>query len=165
MSTDLILLAVIVVLPIVLAILLRVSAVFVYFGIAAGALIVGSIGDDVAFALETFFKGANANSAVNLALLAIPLALTLYFLRKSMHASQFILQIVPLVACGLMLAAFALPELSPGIQGSIKSSDLGNVFYQATDIIIAGASVLTLLLTWVIYRYKPSHHHKKHKKH
>lgn len=165
MSTDMILLLALVALPLVMGIFLRVSAVFVYFGIAAGALIVSSIGDDVAFALETFIKGANANSIVNLVLLCLPVVLTLYFLRKSLHPTQFILHIVPLVAAGLMFAAFALPELSPGIQGSIRNADLGNVFYQATDLIIASASVLTLLLAWVIYRFKPAHHHKKHKKH
>jgi hypothetical protein len=149
--------------PIILAILLRVSTVFVYFGVAAGALIVSSIGDDVAFTLQTFFKGANASNIINLSLLMIPVALTMYFLRKSMPRAQMLLHVVPLVACGLMLATFAYAEFSLGLQGSIKETELGDIFYQATDLIVAAASLLSLFLAWRIYRHKSDHHRKKHK--
>jgi hypothetical protein len=162
--SPLIILAFIAGIPIVLAILLRVSSVFVFFSVAAGALLVTSIGDDVAFALNTLFKGANAANIINLTLLCLPVALTLYFLRKSMPRAQLLLHILPLVAAGLMLATIAMPEMSLGVQGAIKNTEIGDIFYQAGDLIIAIAAVLNLLLAWTIYRFRPAHHHKKHKK-
>lgn len=160
--TPLIVLALLVGTPVVLAILLRVSSVFLYLAVAAGAFLASSVGDDVVFALETFIRGANASFGIKLTMIGIPVALTLYFLRKTMPSTQFLLQILPLVATGLFLAVVAFNEFSSGLQGSIKADPIGNAFYQASDLIVAVAALLNLFLAWRAYRHKPKHGHKKH---
>ena len=159
---PLILLAVIVGVPILLGVLLRVSSVLLFFSIMCGELLVRYIAGDVLFSLETFTHGRYLAVAVNFALLSLPVALTVYFLKKTMPSSMFLLHILPIIGAGVVFAIFALPLLTPSLQNQIYGTSIGSIFRQSQDIAVTVAVLLNMLLAWRMYRNRP-HHDKKHK--
>jgi hypothetical protein len=159
--------AAIVGLPVLIALLFRVSAVFVFLSIAIGNLLAVHLGEDAALVTGIAIKGEQADVISRLVLLALPLILTLFFLRKSMSASKILFNIAPLLACGAMLMVLAMPLLPEPTQTQILISEAGPYLNNTSGIIVGTASLLTLLLSWTTYRHREHHHglHKKKKHH
>ena len=151
-------------LPVVLALLFRVSSLCLFAASAAGALLVKYLGDDVWLAVNMFVKGPNTQFFVQLSLLFLPVLLTLFFTRKSLPKSKILLHLVPIIANGLLIAAIAIPLLPPALQSGIFAVPIGGVAKRSQDIMVGAAVVLNLLLMWQLNR---SNHHegagKKHK--
>lgn len=154
--------AVIAGLPILNAIILRVSAVYLFVAIAAGNLLVLYLSDDVVLALNAFSKDNNIPMAVQLILLLMPVVLTLFFLRKSVTRGQFLLHILPLIGCGLSVAVLTLPILPSEVQGQIFGHPSGDVFKNSQDLIVGITAVLVLMLMWKTHGQADGKHHKKH---
>lgn len=154
--TPLILLAAIAGVPVLVALLLRVNAVFLYLSVAAGNLLVMSVADDADLVLGMVASGVNTRMVARFGLLLVPVVLTLLFLRKTMPRSKMLLHILPIVGSGLMLAAFALPFLSSDAQAQVYDSTYGEIINSAQDIVIGAATLLTLFLAWFSYRNKDS---------
>lgn len=159
---SVILLGVLAGVPVLLALLFRVSAVFLFLSMAAGGLLVNVVGDDAGLAAGMMVRGQNVPMLTNFALLFLPVAITLLFMRKTMPRSKFLLHIIPLVGVGLSLAVLALPLFASHIQQQIFDNRYGNMLKNAQDVIIAATAILTLLLMWLTYRDK-SGKHDKHK--
>ena len=150
-------------LPILNAIILRVSAVFLFVSIAVGNFLVLYLSDDVILAINAFSKDKNIPMIVQLVLLLLPVFLTLVFLRKSTTRGKFLLHLVPLIGCGLSLAVFTLPILPQDIQNQLFESPSGNIFKNAQDLIVSVTSVLVLILTWHTHKQHGDTHGKKHR--
>lgn len=149
--------------PLVLSLLFRVSAVMLFLSIAIGSLLVKYFGDDASVVLGSFVHSANLERITNLSLQLLPVALTLFFLRKSASAGQFILHIVPLVLSSAALGMMALPLLSAGTQGAFYNTSVGKSVKPADDVIIGAASVSVLLLAWAVGKPHHSGRGKHHK--
>lgn len=158
---PLVLFAVIAGLPVLNAIVLRVSAIFLFVSIAVGNFLVLYLGDDAILAVNAFTKDKNVPMVVQLTLLFLPVVLTLITLRKSLAKSKLLLHIVPLIGCGLSLAVLAVPLLPSGLQAQIFALPLGDVFKNSQDLIISVTAVMVLLLTWRSYRLSDDKHGKK----
>lgn len=160
---PIVLFAVIAGLPVLNALIMRVSAVFLFVSIAAGNLLVLYLSDDVVLALNAFSKSKNIPMIVQLVLLFLPVALTLLFVRKSTTRGKYLLHLIPLIGCGLSLAVLALPILPVDLQAQMLGHPSGDVFKNSQDLIISITSVLVLLLMW--HTYKPHEGGKHGKKH
>lgn len=151
---PLILLGIIAGLPVALALLLRVNAVFLYVSVVAGHLLVQYVGDDADLAFGMILSDSQAPTVANFVLQLAPVVLTILFLKKTLPASKMFLHIIPSIAIGLSLAVFVLSFLSNGVQDEVLSGTYGELIQNSQDVIVAAASLFTLLLAWLTYRNK-----------
>ena len=158
MSTYIIL-AIIAGVPVVLALVLRVSAVFLYLGVAAGLILSQYIAQDTSLALNAFFAHSQVDSYVRLVLLLLPVLLTLIFLRKTLPGSKFFLHVVPLIITNVALGTFIMTNLPGGVQHQLVTNPVGRIANSAQNLLITASTVVTLLLAWLTMRHKQS---KKH---
>lgn len=155
--------AVIAGLPVLNALILRVSAIFLFTSIAVGNFLVLYLSDDVTLALNAFSKDKNIPMIVHLVLLLTPVVLSLFFLRKTITSSKIILHLIPLIGCGLSIAVLTLPILPNEVQGQIFGLPSGDVFKNSQDLIVSITAVLVLLLMWRTYgQHADGKHAKKH---
>ncbi len=159
---PIVLFAVIAGLPILSAIILRVSAVYLFVSIAAGNFLVLYLSDDIVLALNAFSKDKNIPMIVQLTLLLAPILLTLFLLRRSVTRGQFFLHLFPLIGCGLSVAVLTLPLLPNEVQGQIVGHPSGVIFKNSQDLIVGITAVLVLLLMWRAYGHHDGKHGKKH---
>lgn len=159
--TPLILLAAIAGVPVLLALFLRVSAVYLFLSAAAGSLLVTYIGDDAGLALGMMMKGQNTTLIAQFALLAIPVVLSLFLLRKTMPKSKVLLHLVPLIGTGLTIAVLALPFFDSTTQSQIFANYYGDMFKDAQDVIVGATSLMILFLMWITLKHKEDKKHKK----
>jgi hypothetical protein len=150
--------------PLALALVLRVSAVYMFASVAAGGLLVEYLSDDVVLAADTFLKNKDPQLVVHLTLLFLPVALTLFFLRKTLKSSRFLLEFVPLVASVAMLVVLAMPQLPKNLHNDILTTPYGKLVDQSEHVVIGAAALLNLGLMWLFGRKGPEGHsgHKKH---
>lgn len=156
---PLIVLGLLVALPVLLALILRVNAVLVFVSVCAGYFLQYALSDDFDLAFATVIRGSNSLVIARLILLLLPVALTLFIVRKS-QGKSLVLQIVPLIFTGLLLATIAIPLLSPDMEQSIYDSQIGGNFQKAGDLIVAAAVISNLSLAWMLH--KPNRDHRKH---
>lgn len=159
---PIVLFAVIAGLPVLNALILRVSAIFLFASIAIGNLLVLYLSDDVVLALNAFSKDKNIPMTVQLILLLLPMVLTLFFLRKSMPRTKILLHVLPLIGCGLSVAVLVLPILPSELQGQIFGMPSGDIFKNSQDLIVSVTAVMVLMLMWHTYKPRDDKHHKKH---
>ncbi len=160
---SLILLAVIAIVPVLLALLFRVSGVFLFLSVAAGNLLVLYLGDDAGLALGMIVRGQNAHMLAQCILLLLPVGLSLFLLKRTLPTSKVLLHVPLLVATGLTLAALSLPLLDSNAQEKVFANQYGALLRESQNIIVGVAAILTLLIMWLTYRHKADKKHKKHR--
>jgi hypothetical protein len=158
----LILLAAIAGVPVLLALLFRVSAVFVFVSVAAGSLLVTYLGDDAGLALGMLVRGQNTNLFAQLGLFLLPVVVTLLLLRRTMPTTKLLLHLPAMIANGLAIAAHALPLLDSGIQEKVFANEYGTMLRESQDVVIGAATAFALLIMWLTYRHKEGKHKKHH---
>ena len=161
--TPIILLAVIAGVPVLYALLFRISAVFLFLSVVIGDLLVKYLSDDVSLALATMIRGPKVPMITQLVLLLLPVIMTMVWLRKSMPKLKLLLHIPALILSGLTLAVFTLSLLETSVQTEITSTPIGHAFNSSQDIIIGVASVSVLILAFISYRHREGKHGKHHK--
>lgn len=153
---PLIVIGAIVFLPVLLALILRVNAVFVFLSIAAGYFLQYALSDDVDLVIATIVQGSNAIVAAQLILLCAPVFVTLLLLRRT-QGKSLVFQLVPLVFSGMLLAALALPLLPTDMAQQVYDTAYGNGIKQSQDLVIAAAAVSNLSLAYVVFKHKDRH--------
>lgn len=146
--------------PVLLALVFRVNALFLFMSISAGYFLQFALSDDVDLALATIVRGSNSMIIARFVLLALPIVLTLLLLRKT-AGKGVLLQIAPLILSGLLLAVITLPLLPPGTEQAIYDSPYGSNIKGAQDLVLAAAAVSNLLLMWALFK----HGHEKGRHH
>jgi hypothetical protein len=157
---PLILLGIIAGLPVVLALVFRVSGVFLFLSAAVGSLFVSYVGDDASLALGMLVRGQNTTLVCQFGLLLVPVALSLLFLRKTLPKSKVLLHLPLLVATGASLAVLALPFFDSGAQARVFANQYGDMFKDAQDVVVATAGLLALAILWLTYHHKEDKHGK-----
>ena len=158
-----ILLALIAGLPLVLTVALRVKPLYIFVSIVCGYFASEFLGEVASLMLGSIIHIGNIGIITRLVLLLLPLAITLFLMRKSLSAAALPFQFFLLVADSLLLATFLVPLLTLGMQNAIYSTNAGNIFRQAHDVLITSIAGLHVLVMWVM---RPKHDaHGKHKKH
>jgi hypothetical protein len=148
--------------PLVLGLIMRVSAPHLFFSVMAGELLARYFGDEAESALHTMFNNSAITEYGHLIVLIIPILLTAIFLRGSLKHSKLLLHIFPLAVTGLVFAAFALPLLPASVLATVRSTELGAQLLDVNSTIIGVVIILQLLGLWLLNSSEKSG--KKHKK-
>lgn len=158
-----IVLALIAGLPLVLMAVLRVKPLYVFVSIVCGYFASEFLGEVAALTLGSVLHVGSVGVITRLFLLLLPLVVTLFLMRKTLSTASLPFQFILLAADSLLLATFLVPLLTPGVQASLYSTSIGNVFRQAHDVLITSITGLHVLVMWIM---RPRHDaHGKHKKH
>ncbi len=144
------------VLPVFLALILRVNAVFVFLSIAAGYFLQYALSDDVDLVIATVVQGSNAMVAAQFILLCAPVLVTMLLLRRT-RGKGLLFQLVPLVFSGMLLATLALPLLPPDMAQQVYDTAYGSGIKQSQDLVIAAAAISNLSLSYVLFKHKDRH--------
>lgn len=164
MSALIILIAIAAV-PFVLALMLRVNAIYLFTAVASGTILAAQWGADLETMVDGFTKYQHVDVVAHLVLLVLPVLLCFLFLRQSMPASQVLLQIVPLAAVSASLGILAINMLPKDVQRQLYGTHLGTQAEKLQNIIIAGTAVLVLVLMYISARHSHKKGLGKHKKH
>lgn len=156
---PLIVIGAIVLVPVLLALIFRVNAVFVFVSVCVGYFLQFALSDDVDLALAAIVKGSNSMVFARFVLLLLPVVLTIFLMRRTAGRSA-LLQIVPLILSGLLLGALALPLLPPNMEQGVYDSAYGGNIRGAQDLVVAVAAISNLLLIFALFKQK--HEKRKH---
>lgn len=156
---PLIIFAIIVGAPVLLALLFRVNAVYMFMSVAAGYLLQMSLSDSVDLLVATFIPRSNSLVIARVALFVVPILLTLFLLRKTIGRS-LIFQIIPLIFSGMTLGVLLLPLLTPGFSQSVYDSQYGGSIRSSSDLVTAIAVASNMILAYMLFKSRANH--KKH---
>lgn len=161
--TAVLIVALFVLAPVLLALFFRVHALYVFLSISAGSLLANYLGDDTDLVIGVVSKGPSTPMIANILVLCLPLVFTMVFLRKSISKNSLALHIIPIILSGMLLGVLALPLLDSNTQAQVFADTYGSKFRSAQDLIV-GASVLsTLSLMWITGKSRMGKHSKHHK--
>jgi hypothetical protein len=160
--TGNIILGVVLGLPLVLGLLFRVNASYLFFSILAGEVLARYFGDDAELAIRTINRGDAVMAYAELAVLVIPVLLTVLFLRNSLSKGKVVFHIIPYAVMGVVFAAFVLPLLPNEVKAQVESTQYGKQLLQGSDAIIGAIVFLQLVTLWLTNRPGKERGKKKH---
>jgi hypothetical protein len=154
-------------LPLILLTVLRVKPLYIFTSVVTGYLWVQFLGDPAELMLQSMTHVQYPGVVARLALLLIPIVLTLLLMKHSLSPSALPFQFFLLVANSLLIATFIIDNLPGGTQASLYATNPGNVLRQANDVLIAGIAGLHVLVMWIMRprghdQHGHGHHKKKH---
>lgn len=163
---PLILLGLITGIPLLLFIVLRVKPLYIFVSIVTGYFLTTMLGDAAKLTVGSLVRSSSSDTMVQIALLLLPLIITLFLMRKTLSAAALPFQLILLIANALMLTEFILPLLPAGTQQAIYATQFGSILKQAHDVLIAGVAALHVLVMWIMRpRHHGEHGHHGKKKH
>lgn len=166
--TPLVLFGLLVLVPVALAMLLRVNAAVLFMSLCVGEVLVQYVANDTGSFVTTFagHNGSISNSTIRLVLLLVPPVLTAIFMFHSVHGStKLFFNIFPAIGVGLLTALLVKPLLSPTFQQTLERSSLWHQFSQAQTLVISVSALFSLLFLWLQRHGSNEHKHgSKHRR-
>ncbi|MGA3150485.1 MAG: hypothetical protein ABSD10_02660 [Candidatus Saccharimonadales bacterium] len=147
--------------PLVLTFLLRADAALGFLALCTGFTAATYASGSTQHWLSHLVSSGQllSGNAINLIMIAVPLAITLLLTRKHATHSRFYLQIVPALASGGLLALTVGPLLSNWANINFSNLSIWNQLEKQEAIIIGIGTLVSLLLVW----FSRSHYIKRHK--
>ena len=149
--------------PLVLMTVLRINAPLVFLSICLGDVLVQFVGDRAAEFFNLFLpRTMTSTSTVNLALVLIPVVLTMIFMIRTVKSNRLLTNLLPAVAASFLLL-FTIRTLLPGgVQHDILTSPFWSPIDRAQELIVGTGALICLFFLW-LQRPKNPEHGKKHK--
>lgn len=143
------LLVILIVLPAILVFLLKSNAALGFLALCGGFATITLSGSDIEQLVgQTKITSLTSNN-VDLALLAVPLLLTLLLTYKSMHSKNMrYFSMVPALCAGGLLAIVAAPMFSSALQVSVTDSKFWQDLKDLQAYVVAVGFLASLLLVW-----------------
>ena len=157
MSPDVVLILLIGV-PVAILLLWRINAALVFLSACLGTVLLNFVGKDANDFASMFVPFLNGNN-LKLALLLLPVVLTSVFMIKTLKSSQILLNILPAVGTGLLLALLVVPLLPPDYSSQIRSSMAWHEVEQLQTLIVGTSALACLVFLW---SQRPKAVHGKH---
>jgi hypothetical protein len=153
----------IIALPVILMTVLRINAPLVFLSVCLGNVLLQFVGKEAVDFVNLFLPGNTVASkmTVQLALVLIPVVLTMIFMIKSVQGNRLVFNILPAIGTSFLLLFIVKPLLSSSVNGQIETSTLWSPIEQMQELIIGVSSLLCLFFLWV-QRPKSNEHGKKH---
>lgn len=160
---PLILMALIAAAPVLLIILFRVKATFVFLALCAGSVLTTFVSDAGLDLIQTFARSYSdtTQAVVQVGLLLLPAILTLIFLRATVSGSAFVLNILPALLTGVMTLYLVVPLLPPGTSNAITGTSIWDQLIQYQAVLVGSAVLFSVLQLWSGGR-TARHKKKKH---
>lgn len=148
-------------LPLVLGLVMRVSASHLFFSVMAGDLLVHYFGDSAKLVLFTLTRNQTVASYSGAILLSIPLILTAIFLKRTLSRGKTFLHVIPLAITGVVYAIFILPGLPVQAQDLIRSNPRADQFISLNSVFIGIVIFFQLIALWILNRGGERHRRRK----
>ena len=137
--------------PAILAFILRVNAAILFMSLCVGEVLVIFVSENAASYLSPLYPTEHISfSSMRLLLLLLPLVLTLLLMFHSVVGkSKLVLDLIPGIATGLLLALLLVPILPAGLSLNVQGSSIWHDYYHyQTVIVVFGAlsSIIFMLL-------------------
>ena len=146
--------------PPVLLFLLKSSPPAAFLSLCAGALLAIYAGDDLVRQVDGVAPQWADGNAWIVVLVVVPVIASLFLMRKSvLRRSKFLIQIVPALCTGLLLAILVVDNLSPSLRVGFTSLDLWRYLHNGAATIVAAGAITSLFFLWL----KPLKRSPKHK--
>lgn len=154
MTSDLVVLAAIALVPVLAIILLRVNGAIAFMSLCLGSVLVTYTASDVdSVASSLLDKGAlSINQWTQLTLLIMPLLLSILFTRGSVKGVKSIINILPAAATGLLCAILVVPLLSANLQRGVQSLSFWRQLSNAQTAVILGGALFSLMFLLFTHR-------------
>lgn len=158
------LLATLILLPAVLTFFLKSNAALGFLALCGGFAAITLSGSDIEHLVgQTKLTSLTSNS-VDLVLLLAPLLLTLLLtLKAAASKNQALMQIVPALCAGGLLAVVAAPMFSDSLNIDITTSPFWKDLQNIESYIVGAGLLSSLLLVWAGGLGHAKSHAKKHK--
>ncbi len=149
--------------PVILMTVLRINAPLVFLSVCLGNVLLQFVGKEAVYFVNLLLPSNTVASkmTVQLALVLIPVVLTMIFMIKSVKGNRVLLNILPAVGASFLLLFIVKPILSLNVNGQIEASTLWAPIEQMQELIIGASSLLCLFFLW-IQRPKSNEHGKRH---
>jgi hypothetical protein len=158
------LLAVLVLLPAVLAYFLKSNAAIAFLALCGGFAAITLSGSDIEHLFGKTKITSLTSNDVDLILLAVPLLLTLLLTFRSVSArKQRLLHSIPALCAGGLLAIIAAPMFNQALNTSFSRVQLWHQIQNAQSSIVGVGLIFSLLLIWSSGLMHSKSHAKKHK--
>lgn len=163
--TPLVLFGIIVLLPVLVATILRINAAVLFMSLCVGAILVqfvaGGATGPVVHSLASHGQHVH-QSTVRLGLLLAPMVLTAIFMLHSVKGhTKLLWNILPAAATGLLTVLLVKPLLTVNYQVKLEHSQYWQQINKNQAIIVAAGAALSLLFLWV-QRHGVKEHSSKH---
>ena len=148
--------------PLLLMTLLRVNALLVLLSVCLGNVLVEYVGSQAAEFFNLFLpKTMTSTRTVSLALVLIPVVLTMIFMIRSVKNNRLVINLLPALAASFLLLFTIKPLLPPDLVKEIISSPFWSPIDQAQELIVSVGALVCLFFLW-LQRPKNLEHGKKH---
>jgi hypothetical protein len=163
---NLIILALLVIVPVLLVMLLRANAAITFMGLCVGSVLVTYTTEDVTSIASglSSHPGATITRWVQLLLLTLPFLLTCWFTRHSVKGSRQLFNLLPALAGGLLFTLLVVPLLAPSLQHALEHQTLWHELDSLQTAVVLGGAVLSLIFILSAHRSlrKAEAKHGKH---
>jgi hypothetical protein len=165
--TPLMLFGLLVLVPVIVAMLLRVNAAVLFMSLCVGEVLVQYVASDTGSFVSTFagHSGNVSESTIKLALLLAPPVFTAIFMFHSVRGSvKLAFNVLPAIGAGLLTALLVKPLLSSAFQKTLERSSLWHQFSQAQTLVVSASALFSLLFLWLQRHGSNEHGHgSKHR--
>lgn len=140
--------------PVVIIMVLRINAAQIFLSLCLGNVLVQFIGQDAGTILASASARApgisDSQSYINLALLLLPVVLTMLIMVHSVKGkAKLAYNFLPALGVGLLLTLLSVPLLSAGLTGSITNLALWRELENLQALILSVSTLLCLLFLWM----------------
>lgn len=143
--------------------MLKSNAALGFLALSGGFVVMTLSGGDIEQLVGKTKITSLTSNDVALGLLVLPLLLTLLFSYRSVvEKSRRILQLLPALCAGALLAIVAAPMLGDKLHTDLSSSPVWADLQKSQSYVVSGGLLISLLLIWAGGLKKTNH--KKHKK-
>ena len=165
--TYLVILAALMVVPIALIAALRVNAAIAFMSLCLGSVLARYTSNDVASIASGLSSSVSPSLIqwVGVVLLLLPFVLTVLFTRGSVSSKKLLINLLPAIATGLLLALLLIPLLPPDLQSHLYAQKTWRILDNAQTSVILGGASFSLLALLFTHRGSGGEDHKKHGKH
>jgi len=145
--------------PIVLMTLLRINAPLVFLSLCLGNVLLQFVGKEAVYFVNLFLPGSATvgQTTVKLALLLIPVVLTMLFMIKSVRGNRLLLNLLPAIGASFLLLFLVKPLLSAGTIGTIEISPIWTQIERSQELIVGSSALICLLFLWFQRPKNPDH--------
>jgi hypothetical protein len=108
-------------------------------------------GNDASIAVSAFSPSSahGLDSFAKVAVLILPVLLSILLLRHSMKGSKQLMNVLPAVAVGLTTAILVVPILPSGVHASFVSAQLWPRLAKNQEVIVIASSIIVLVTLWL----------------
>ena len=149
--------------PIVLMTVLRINAPLVFLSACLGSVLLQFVGKEAMTMVDLFAPGKTTSlQTVQLALVLIPIVLTMLFMIRSVKGNRVFVNIFPAIAASFLVLFLVKPLLSAGAVQSIESVSFWPTIERLQELIVGLGALICLFFLWL---QRPKHEEpgKKHK--